>query len=787
MQVNSKKVAMIGCGKLGLPCAEVMAEHYDVVGYDTVKDPDATIPLVDSIAEAVQDRDIIFVAVPTPHLPAFGGDAPISHLPPTNFDYSIVICVLKELNQVVTDNQMIVLISTVLPGTTRTQLLPHLTRGRFVYNPYLIAMGSVKWDMINPECIIVGTADGTVTGDAQELIDFYQPLMKNSPRINVGTWDEAEAIKIFYNTFISAKIGLVNMIQDVAEKNGNINVDVVTDALKAATQRITGPRYLTAGMGDAGACHPRDNIALRWLSQELNLGYDLFQAIMGSRDAQAENMARRLVDLAQKHNLPVVIHGKAYKPYVPYEIGSYSLLVGHYVEHAGVPVCYYDPLTGDTVAPEGPAVILLAHNPAVTYAGTGVEITGDEFYFKFKPNSVVVDPWRSVKSIPDCRVIHYGNPKFNKPRINGAMLSPAHCGSIFRYINDAFNFELDTTKPAIYIVQAKINEVNFDEYAQPMIEQLRARIALKSLDRIIFITQHEGILAHGIMFRNRVRQFWPELTDEQYIYANELQSFEQALTSNVITDPYKNHLNFMSINEWINPKLIQITHDYNKKEKWFLNYNRVLRSHRCQLVSELQRHALTQHGLVSFVPKGEFYRGFDLTPADVLARDNNLTAADCEYFLEFLNDPLVIDEYDITTNGPMVKEHFERTILSVITETTWNQGEIFITEKTFRAIAHGHPFIIVGPDGFLRKLRELGFKTFDGIIDESYDDIKNHRHRLDAIVNEIKRLCNLDPVTRKLIYKQLHDIGMQNKHIYEKFTDAHLQGTLFKFLQDHSN
>ena len=52
------------------------------------------------------------------------------------------------------------------------------------------------------------------------LTDFYKPLMENKPRFEIGTWDEAESIKIFYNTFISTKIGLVNMIQDVAIKNG---------------------------------------------------------------------------------------------------------------------------------------------------------------------------------------------------------------------------------------------------------------------------------------------------------------------------------------------------------------------------------------------------------------------------------------------------------------------------------------------------------------------------------------------------------------------------------------
>lgn len=401
-------VAMIGVGKLGQDCAEVMADHYSVVGYDKYpRNP--SFPMKASIKDAVQGRDLIFVAVPTPHDSEYGGATPIADLPPKDFDYSIVQEVLKEVNQYVTQEQLVVLISTVLPGTVRQHLRPCITHARFIYNPYLIAMGSVKWDMVNPECLIIGTEDGSLTGDAKLLADFYKPLMENNPRLNIGTWDEAECIKIFYNTFISAKIGLVNMIQDVAEKSGNINVDVVTDALKAATQRITGPRYLTAGLGDAGACHPRDNIALRYLAERLDLGYDLFHAIMHSRDVQAKNMALKLIALSKEHNLPIVIHGKAYKPYVSYVDGSYSLLVGHFVEQEGVEVAYADPLTNDTWS--GRAVILMAHNPAVTYEGTGVEIKPNQFYFFVEPGSVILDPWRTIAVVEGCKVIHYGNTR----------------------------------------------------------------------------------------------------------------------------------------------------------------------------------------------------------------------------------------------------------------------------------------------------------------------------------------------------------------------------------------
>lgn len=405
------KVAMIGCGKLGLPCAEVMATQYDVVGYDVVKNTEATITLVDSIKEAVHDRDIIFVAVPTPHDPEYGGSKPMADLPVKDFDYSIVQSVLKELNFYVNKNQLIVLISTVLPGTVRKNLEPLITQARFIYNPYLIAMGSVKWDMINPECLIIGTKDGSDTGDAKLLVDFYRPLMKNNPTINIGTWDEAESIKIFYNTFISTKIGLVNMIQDVAEINGNINVDVVTDALKKATQRITGPKYLTAGMGDAGGCHPRDNIALRYLAEKLDLGYDLFHAIMSSRDIQAKRMANKLIKLAKEKNFSVVIHGRAYKPYVSYTIGSYSELVGYFVEEAGINLIYSDPLTGDTTEITKPSIILLAHNAKITYQDTGVVINDESFYFKIPVGSVIVDPWRSTPPMEGIEVIHYGNTR----------------------------------------------------------------------------------------------------------------------------------------------------------------------------------------------------------------------------------------------------------------------------------------------------------------------------------------------------------------------------------------
>jgi UDPglucose 6-dehydrogenase len=288
--------------------------------------------------------------------------------------------------------------------------MPLVNNTRFIYNPYLIAMGSVAWDMVNPEMVMVGTEDGSLTGDASQLIDFYKTIMENSPRYEVGTWDECECIKVFYNTFISAKIGLVNMIQDVAVKQGNINVDVVTSALAKSTMRIMGPQYMKAGMGDGGACHPRDNIALRYMAEHLDLGYDLFDSIMNAREIQAKNVAKALVNLADTNKMSIFIHGKAYKPDVDYLDGSYSLLIGHYCEQLGYPPTYVDPLTGDNLESVC-GVVLLAHNRKITYEYRGFQET-QGFYCKIETGSIIVDPWRTTPNIEGCTVIHYGNTRF---------------------------------------------------------------------------------------------------------------------------------------------------------------------------------------------------------------------------------------------------------------------------------------------------------------------------------------------------------------------------------------
>ena len=377
-------IGWFGLGKLGMPCAEVIAtKGHKVYGYDVAEVSSSKVTVVDHPSKAIHDMDFVFVAVQTPHDPAYGGETPITHLPNKDFGLDSVKEVLSTIDAYSSPDTIIVLISTVLPGTTRREFANRINKGRLIYNPYLIAMGTVEWDMVNPDMVIIGGEKPNDT-DAKKLVKFYKTIMENDPHYNIGTWEEGEATKIFYNTFISARLSLVNMIQDVAQRTGNMNVDVVTESLSNAGKRITSAAYMKAGMGDGGPCHPRDNIALRWLADKLDLGYNLFDAIAHSREVQAKHLATELV----KHGPRVALTSTSYKDSVDIETGSYALLVAHYVKEQGGLIVDID---------DSANVILRVH---------------EKDKFKTKDFDIVVDPWRSYKTTnPTIKVIHYGNTR----------------------------------------------------------------------------------------------------------------------------------------------------------------------------------------------------------------------------------------------------------------------------------------------------------------------------------------------------------------------------------------
>ena len=159
-------------------------------------------------------------------------------------------------------------------------------------------------------------------------------------------------------------------------------------------------------------CHPRDNIALRWMAEKLDLGYDLFGSIMNAREVQTERIANKVISVANRR--PVIIVGEAYKPGVPYLEGSGSLLVAHYIRKAGLDVHFLDKYTGSV--PHGdvelmPCVYLLMHDAEITYCDSPMKDIVTKQTFSPAAGSTIIDIWRKQPDIDGCTVIHDGNTR----------------------------------------------------------------------------------------------------------------------------------------------------------------------------------------------------------------------------------------------------------------------------------------------------------------------------------------------------------------------------------------
>ena len=116
---------------------------------------------------------------------------------------------------------------------------------------------------------------------------------------------------------------------------------------------------------------------------------------------------------------------------------------------------------------------------------------------------------------------------------------------------------------------------------------------------------------------------------------------------------------------------------------------------------------------------------------------------------------------------------FINTEISVVLETVFDDSRIHLTEKTFRPIACGHPFILAAGPGSLEYIRSYGFKTFSPWIDESYDQETNSLHRLEKIIESMKKIQNLQGQALEDFSFEVKQIAEFNKkHFFsDKFFD----------------
>jgi len=130
------------------------------------------------------------------------------------------------------------------------------------------------------------------------------------------------------------------------------------------------------------------------------------------------------------------------------------------------------------------------------------------------------------------------------------------------------------------------------------------------------------------------------------------------------------------------------------------------------------------------------------------------------YTLENYFSPTVADS---TASADIDLEKYQETEIEVVLETLFDDSRLHLTEKILRPIACGHPFIVVSATGSLNFLKSYGFKTFDSVFDESYDDIKDPLLRLQTIVALMKKISQWSDSDRIKKFKEIQKITDFNK------------------------
>lgn len=399
-------IGLIGLGKLGLPVAlAIESRGHNVAGYDiniNVKSyiENRKIPyqeiFVDEllkstelefteISNVIEKSEIIFVPVQTPHDPMFEGCTRIPE-ERVDFNYDALISAMKQISEEVEriqEEKIVVIISTVLPGTIEKYIKPFLSNKiKLCYNPFFIAMGTTVRDFLNPEFVLLGVDDA----DAANKVESFYATLHNKKVFRTSV-KNAELIKVSYNTFIGMKIVFANTIMEICHKIG-ANVDDVIDAISLADERLISPKYLRGGMGDGGGCHPRDNIAMSWIAKTLDLSHDFFEDLMMAREHQTEWLSKLCLD----SSLPIVILGKSFKPETNITTGSPSVLLYNILKEK-TNLSIIDPLV-DGIERFDRELSSLGNDPKVYFIGTQHE------YFKniqFNSNSIVIDPFRYIE------------------------------------------------------------------------------------------------------------------------------------------------------------------------------------------------------------------------------------------------------------------------------------------------------------------------------------------------------------------------------------------------------
>jgi UDPglucose 6-dehydrogenase len=416
-------VSVIGLGKLGACVAACLADKgFRVIGVDVNqtsvdlinngKAPVMEPGLDDMIAanrqrlrattdyaEAISDSNVTLIVVPTPS----DDEGAFSLKYVRDAGHQIGAALRGQSGY-----HLVVLTSTVLPGSTEYGLLPILeaasgkicgTDFGLCYSPEFIALGSVIRDFLHPDFILIGESDQHAGATLSAL---YERACDNHPPVSRMSFVNAELTKLSVNSYVTMKISYANMLAAICERLPGGDVDVVTSALALDTR--IGSKYLKGAVSYGGPCFPRDNQALAYLGRLLGRPAALAEATDLYNKAVIERIRATVEEIAEPDD-EVAVLGLAYKPNTNVVDEAAGILLASQLADHGFRVTVHDPLANLSAkrllgarvryaqsaadAVESAAlVVLMSPDPAYTQT--------DALMAVLKPGSVLLDAWRAL-------------------------------------------------------------------------------------------------------------------------------------------------------------------------------------------------------------------------------------------------------------------------------------------------------------------------------------------------------------------------------------------------------
>ena len=351
------KIAIIGTGYVGLVSGTCFAETGNNVtcvdidklkveklssGQITIYEPglekiflrnikDERLRFTTQLEEAVEDAEIIFIALPTP--PGEDGSA----------DLTYVLGVADHLGKILNGYKVIVNKSTVPVGTADkvSAAIAKNYSGEYdvVSNPEFLREGVAVDDFMKPDRVVVGTKSERAK---QLMSDLYAPFVRQGNPVIFMDMHSSELTKYAANSFLATKISFMNEIAQLCERMG-ADVDMVRRGI-GSDDRI-GKRFLFPGIGYGGSCFPKDVQALIMSSDEVNYEFEILKAVEKVNANQKLYLVEKIKayynnDLKGKH---FALWGLAFKPNTDDIREAPALSIIDALILAGATVTAYDP------------------------------------------------------------------------------------------------------------------------------------------------------------------------------------------------------------------------------------------------------------------------------------------------------------------------------------------------------------------------------------------------------------------------------------------------------------